>query len=117
MAKTGKKVPDSASVGYIGEGAGYDVEPGYYIMEGKPEESEVQVLQGKHAMNPDHDEDDPESSPFILDPRGRPTFEGVPQPVGSVTVKHETNFTPGTRVYASPDGEGFLYDDPEGGEE
>ena len=28
-------------------------------------------------------------------------------------VEHESNFTPDSLVYASPDGEGFVYDKPE----
>lgn len=34
-------------------------------------------------------------------------------------VKHETNLTPGRRVFPAPDGDGFMYDDPasESGEE
>jgi len=67
-----KKVPDSVSVTAVPEGG--DQEPGFYILEGDPEEDENGVM-------------------------------------------HETNMTLGKQVYASPDGEGFVYDKPSEAEE
>lgn len=114
MPKTGKKVPDSEAVAYVEDGPDG---PGLYIMEGEAEESEVRVMEGKMLENPDHDPDDEDSSPFQLTANGKTQFESEPQVVSTKTVKHETNYEPTTKVYASPDGEGFVYNDPEGSDE
>lgn len=89
---------------------------GFYTLTGARSASTVKVLEAEWAT-----EDVP-----VLDDNGDPTGETVavaktgprgPVPlkirkVDEVEVEHETEMTPDRRVYPSPDGDGFVWDEP-----
>lgn len=94
-------------------------EPGFYTLKGARETSTVAV----HEAVWDTEEQD------VLDDDGTPTGEivivartGPRGPIAKsikkvkeIEVEHETNMEPDKRVYASPDGKGFVFDAPEEG--
>lgn len=100
---------NSHSVAYFEQGvAGVD-ESGFYLLEGTPFSTEVEVK--RHEVALDHEGN------AAFDERGRLAHVGNPEVEDTIKVKHETNLTPGRRVFPSEDGEGFVYGDEDSGEE
>jgi hypothetical protein len=86
-------------------------EPGFYLLEGEPTTSEVKVYDGGSFEVAG--EDDEGNAILKTDDRGRPVFATAPSLQDTVTVAHNTNSTPGQRVWPSPDGEGFVDENPQ----
>ena len=99
------------SVAYFDQGV---EAPGFYLLVGEPTESEVHVTEGDQLY-------DEEGNPAV-DERGRMAvgtadgeggYELTTKKTGEVlTVKSESTMTPGQRVYPSPDGDGFVLENP-----
>lgn len=109
-----KKVDlSSSSVAYFDK----DVEEaGFYVLDGKADKSKVKVFDGgEFHLTTATDDDGGEYQTVAVDDNGRPVWKTQPTEKEEITVKHESNMTPGKRVYPSPDGDGFQYDDPDEG--
>ena len=109
-----KKVSlNSNSVAYFDDRELVDV-PGFYVLEGEPETTEGTAVYdgGEFAIEKEYEVDGEKRHDLKSDDRGRPIFIKAPELKERISVTHETNMTPGKRVYASPDGEGFVWDDP-----
>ena len=112
----GKVDLDNQSVAYFDDDR-VD-EPGFYLLEGKVTKSMVKVQDGgeiemRTEIDPETDE---EFQVPVLDTRSRLVHTSVPRVVKEIEVEHESDMTPGDRVYPSPDGKGFVTEDPEGSE-
>lgn len=110
MAK-GSQKSDVSTVAYFDDPDTVD-EPGFYLVEGDNEEtSEVKVYDGgEHAVS-GKDED---GNPVLeTDERGRPAWAKAPELKETITVSHNTAGKVGRRVWPSPDGEGFVFEEPE----
>jgi hypothetical protein len=84
-------------------------EPGFYLVEGENEEtSQVNVYDGGSFQTTDGEG----GKTLQLDERGRPVLATAPELKKTITVKHDTNGKPGKRVWASPDGDGFVTEQP-----
>lgn len=97
-------------------------EPGFYLLTGTPSTSEVVVSDGgKLAMTltnvgePDENGDVQQEYVYETDARGRYVMAEESEPVETITVTHESSMRPSQRVWPSPDGEGFVTEDPKGG--
>jgi hypothetical protein len=93
-------------------------EPGIYTLKGDAHSSEVRVLEPAEVERVKEDD--------MLDDDGNVASPGVEYnvvvrdkktPAEIITVDHHTNMLPDVRVYASPDGDGFQYEDPSADED
>lgn len=76
---------------------------GFYIMEGEPSTS-VHMSERATETVKAHMSDDPDKTEF-----DHPTETEEDE---EYEVVHETNYEPTTLVYASPDGQGWQYEEP-----
>jgi len=88
---------------------------GFYLLEGEPSESVVRPTSGDQFYDEDGEpvvlENGRMAVGHIVD--GEPVL-GTVSTGEEITVKHESNMTPGTQVFPGVDG--FYYKDPNGGE-
>jgi hypothetical protein len=89
-------------------------EPGFYLVDGGEETSEVKVYDGgEFAVVGEEEGEDGVKIPVLeADGRGRPVFAKAPEHKETISVSHNTNGKPGRRVYPAPDGDGFTFDAP-----
>lgn len=114
MAKVDLK---KSSVAYY-DSDEFGVEPGFYIVEGKPVVETSVGYKGEQIYVTEVDEEGEEYETVALDERGRPLVDPSSiQPDFEHEVSHDSNCKPGTRVWPSSDGEGFVTENPEGGED
>lgn len=85
-------------------------EPGFYVFTGDHDTTEVDVQDGGEV------ETDSKGN-AATDEQGRLAFVTHPEVVETITVNHEVGWKPTTRVFPSPDGDGFMYEIPEDGED
>jgi hypothetical protein len=103
-SKMAKMVKKNAAITFVSDDS--VSEPGYYVLEGEPEESIVAITTGDQVY-------DSEGKPVVLE-NGRMAVANCGPTGELITVKHESNMVPGPRVY--PLNNWFSYDNPEGGE-
>lgn len=84
-------------------------EPGFYVLEGEKTTSDVKVYDNGSFATVDEDGE----QVLVTDERGRPQFHTTPEHVDTISVKHETQMTPGKRVWSHPEGDGFVTEAPE----
>lgn len=102
---------ESNSVAYFDHPDQVD-EPGFYLVEGDEDTTDVKVYDGGSFKVAG--EDDEGNPTLATDDRGRPVLETAPEVQDTISVKHNTNPTIGDRVWGSPDGDGFVDEEPEG---